>query len=213
MKKTTLLLLTGLAIATSAQAGEDYSAKASPVVVAPPCLWTWFAGGSVGQVSGDWDEEIYTLHVGAELKCPDAACSHAIYLEVGYTEKDESFMYYDPKQSHSGPARRGHESLEIIPITLNYKYECSLTGQLNWYAGAGAGIALVDYEYSGALGKFSDDDSTFYAHVFTGLVYNVSQSFEIFTGARFIFMDDVFGGLESPLDEELHYELGARFNF
>ena len=205
MNKTTLLLLTGLAFATSAQAGEDYSAKAPPVVVAPPCLWTWFAAGSGGYIDNDWDEDIYTLQVGAELKCPDSSCSHAFYLEVGYTEKDES--------SNVGRFR-ANENLEIIPITLNYKYECALTGKLNWYVGAGAGAALVDYEVKvKGRGNASDDDSTFYAHVFTGLVYNVSQSFEIFGGVRYIFMDDVFSGFDSPLDEGVQYELGVRFNF
>ena len=37
--------------------------------------------------------------------------------------------------------------IEIIPITLNYKYECELSDKLNWYAGAGAGIALVDVDF------------------------------------------------------------------
>jgi len=212
MNKKILLLLTGLAFSTSAQAGEDYSAKGAKVVIpAPaPCLWTWFAGGSAGYIAGDWDEEIYTLHVGAELKCPDAACSHAFYLEVGYTEKDRKFHYFDSSRESR---ERGYANLEIIPITLNYKYECALTDQLNWYAGAGAGIALVDYEITDGTGRHSDDDTAFYAHVFAGLVYNVSESFEVFGGLRFIFMDDVFGGLQSPIDEELHYELGARFNF
>ena len=58
----------------------------------------------------------------------------------------------------------------------------------------------------------SDDDTAFYGHIFAGLVYNVSDTIEVFGGARFIFMDDVLGG-DSPLDEEVHYELGARYNF
>ena len=40
----------------------------------------------------------------------------------------------------------------------------------------------------------SDDDTAFYGHIFAGLVYNVSDTFEVFGGARYIFMDDVLGG-------------------
>ena len=101
--------------------------------------------------------------------------------------------------------------IEIIPITLNYKYECELSDKLNWYAGAGAGIALVDVDIetsvsgdNGGPTSESDDDTAFYGHIFAGLVYNVSDTIEVFGGARYIFMDDVLGG-DSPLDEEVHY--------
>ncbi|BDS07862.1 hypothetical protein NT6N_29020 [Oceaniferula spumae] len=224
MKNTALTLLTGLALATAAQAGSDYSSKGKEVIPppAPSCLWTWFAGGSGGYVSGDWDEEIYTLHLGAERKCPGSDCSHAFYLEVGYTEKDGEIGI---ATAPGGPASLVYDvEVEIIPITLNYKYECALTGNLNWYVGAGAGIALYDADASHvqAPGQ-SFDDTLFYAHVFTGLVYNVSESFEIFGGVRYIFMDDpdldigafgfASGEDEFSMDGDLHFELGARFNF
>ena len=50
---------------------------------------------------------------------------------------------------HEGSKLLPHSTtnIEIIPITLNYKYECELSDKLNWYAGAGAGIALVDVDY------------------------------------------------------------------
>ncbi len=181
------------------------------VIPPAPCLWTWFAGGSVGQIGGDWDEEIYTLQVGAEFGCPDAACTQAVYLEVGFTEKDETFAFQNPIPSL--PDLKGHETTQIIPITLNYKYECSLTDQLNWYVGAGAGVAVVDFDIRDNTGNRSHHDTKFYAHVFAGLVYNLSQSLELFGGARYIHMDSVFGGQSSPVDNEFHYELGARFNF
>ncbi|BDS07865.1 hypothetical protein NT6N_29050 [Oceaniferula spumae] len=222
MKNTALTILTGLALATAAQAGSDYSAKSMPVAPpAPSCLWTWFAGGSGGYVSGDWDEEIYTLHIGAERKCPGSDCSHALYLEVGFTEKEDSF------DAFIGDFLREFKfECEVIPITLNYKYECNLTGNLNWYVGAGAGVALVDCKQSlttftqgGSIRQSqSEDDVVFYAHIFAGLTYNVSESFEVFGGVRYIFMDDpeLGGGTLSDdytLDEDVHFELGARFNF
>ena len=214
MKLTTLATITGLALAATAQAGEEASAKQVIAPIAALCDWSWFAGGSVGVIDGDdWDEDIYTLHIGKERKCAGDKCSQAIYLEVGFTESD--FTESEGGVSEEPPITTSTD-IEIIPITLNYKYECELSHKLNWYAGAGAGIALVDvdFEESSSNGSISesDDDTAFYGHIFAGLVYNVSDTIEVFGGARYIFMDDVLGG-ESLLDEEVHYELGARYNF
>ena len=217
MKIKTLIAVSGLALAATAQAGEEASAKQVIAPIAALCDWSWFAGGSVGVIDGDdWDEDIYTLHIGKERKCAGDKCSQAIYLEVGFTESDFT-------ESEGGfleePLITTSTDIEIIPITLNYKYECELSDKLNWYAGAGAGIALVDVDIetsvsgdNGGPTSESDDDTAFYGHIFAGLVYNVSDTIEVFGGARYIFMDDVLGG-ESLLDEEVHYELGARYNF
>ena len=212
MKLTTLATITGLALAATAQAGEEASAKQVIAPIAALCDWSWFAGGSVGVIDGDdWDEDIYTLHIGKERKCAGDKCSQAIYLEVGFTESD-----FTETEGEASAATTISMDIEIIPITLNYKYECELSNKLNWYAGAGAGIALVDVDFeassiNGSISE-SDDDTAFYGHIFAGLVYNVSDTIEVFGGARLIFMDDVLGG-DSPLDEEVHYELGARYNF
>ncbi len=90
MKLTTLIAaITGLALAATAQAGEEASAKQVIAPIAAICDWSWFAGGSVGVIDGDdWDEDIYTLHIGKERKCAGDKCSQAIYLEVGFTESD-----------------------------------------------------------------------------------------------------------------------------
>jgi len=240
MKLTTLATITGLALAATAQAGEEASAKQVIAPIAALCDWSWFAGGSVGVIDGDdWDEDIYTLHIGKERKCAGSKSSHAFFLEVGYTEDDESSrtVVNTPGEqiidtSEFLPDTQEITQLrletEIIPITLNYKYESVFSGNFNWYAGAGAGIALVDMDLkettttiqgdsnTSVVDNQSDDDAVFYAHIFAGLVYNVSDSWEVFGGARYIFMDDPdFGGdsVESPLDEEVQYELGARYNF
>ena len=218
MKIKTLIAVSGLALAATAQAGEEASAKQVIAPIAALCDWSWFAGGSVGVIDGDdWDEDIYTLHIGKERKCAGDKCSQAIYLEVGFTESD--FVEEETSGSEVSFTTTTSTEVEIIPITLNYKYECELSDKLNWYAGAGAGIALVDVDIetsvsgdNGGPTSESDDDTAFYGHIFAGLVYNVSDTIEVFGGARFIFMDDVLGG-DSPLDEEVHYELGARYNF
>jgi len=224
MKLTTLTTVAGLALAVTAQAGEDYSDGGKAVIAPPaPSIWTWFAGGSVGYVTGewddselgDWDEPIYTLHVGLERKCPGESCTHAFFLEVGYTENDVSGSIFISDEELDFQV-----DTEIIPITLNYKYECELSGKWNWYAGAGIGIALVDVEASvsdrDSTETESNDTSSLYGHLFAGVTYNVSETFELFAGARLIYMEDLdLDGAdeESPLDGAAHYEIGGRYNF
>ncbi|MGB2401902.1 MAG: outer membrane protein [Akkermansiaceae bacterium] len=231
MKLKILSVIIGLVSSATVQAGEEASAKQVIAPIAPTCNWSWFAGGSVGYVSGDslygsegasllglddWDEPIYSLHLGLKRECSGDNCTHAFFLEVGYTEQDESVSF---SLGDEGMIDADFET-EIIPITLNYKYECVLSDQLNWYAGAGAGIALVDLKAVSDNGQttesFSDDDEVFYAHIFAGLVYNVNEALELFAGARYIFMDDTnLGGTSSdaPLDGAAQYEIGARYNF
>ena len=220
MKKTAITLLTGLALAATAQAGEDYSAKAPAPPAPAPCLWTWFAGGSGGYVD-DIDNEMWTLHIGKEYKCPGSNCSHAIFLEVGWTGWDEGDSFHDDNTSNPYPNYDLDYDFDVIPITINYKYECQLTNRLNWYVGGGLGVAIssIDVSISNGNDKFSDDDSetNFYGHLFAGLVYNVSDTFEIFGGARYLYMDgnDDIEGVDIPgvLDDDFFYELGVRFNF
>lgn len=228
MKATTLTILTGITLASIAHAGEDYSAKAAPAVAPAPCLWTWFAGGSGGYVD-DIDNDMWTLHVGKEYKCPGSESSHAIFLEVGWTGWDESDSfhhdyYYDASNTKTD-IRRSMDvdfDFDIIPITINYKYESRLTNRLNWYIGGGLGIAISSIDVDVAGGPSDNEDETnFYGHLFAGLVYNVSDSFEIFGGARYLYMDgtdDVsIGGMKydipGVLDDDFFYELGLRFNF
>ena len=262
MKYSTLTICTGLVCSAIAQAG-DVSSEEIITPPAAPTEWSWFVGGSLGYVSGefdglgaagdilgldDWDEPIYTLHVGTERMAASGNVSHAFFIEVGYTKNDESVNadqgliseLNDTIQDLAGDQQITIDTLsfgtdmEIIPITYNYKYESCVAEKLNWYVGAGAGFALVDTELSvdlsGTIGEDSgsigdsdsDDDTVFYAHIFAGLTYNVSETFELFGGVRYIFMDDIdinlYDGLiddsiDSPLDGAVHVELGARYNF
>lgn len=226
MKKTLPPSLIGIAFAATALAGPVASPKE---VIAPPpatCLWSWFAGGSAETIQNDWEEEIYSIHVGIERQCPSSNCSQAIYLEVGYSDKDSGFHREEGAVNvaeylglNMGQQIRVGLEAEIMPITLNYKYECALTGSLNWYVGAGAGIALVDLKFSTTIDNVSFDDTVFYAHAFAGLTYNISSSFEAFVGARYVWMDDPsltgLGMFDDAItfDGEIIYELGARVNF
>lgn len=207
MTKTVLTVLTGLALAASAQAGEDYSAKApAPVPTAAPCLWTWFAGGSVGYLD-DAKDAMYTLHVGTEYKCPGSEKSHAIFLEIGYATDNFSTGTYDGY----GYQDRVKGDVTFVPVTLNYKYEDVLTGNLNWYVGAGAGIGFGDVTIDEPSYVSDENERFFVGQVFGGLVYNISDSFETFGGVRALYIND--GSKWSAFEYDFMFELGARFNF
>lgn len=228
IKNTTLTILTGLSTITVAHAGDGYSAKSGKEIIPPPaptCIWSWFAGGSVGHLD-EWDEEMYTLNIGTERKCPGSNCSQSFYLEIGFTNREATAEREDGAADIAsalnltlGQEIRVTAEADIIPITLNYRYECALTQKLSWHVGAGAGIALVDLEFRTSVDSQSYDDTTFYAQAFAGIVYNISESFEVSLGARYIFMDDPdltgFSGFDSvvSLDEDILIEIGGRINF
>lgn len=218
MKKL-LLTLPFAALAVNAQAG-DYSYTPAPapkqvVVQDCECQLEWFLGASAGYLT-DAEEEMYHLQFGAEKVCRDSCCTHALYLEIGYTEPGDSVFL-----ANVGAANLDLDlDAEIIPLTLNYKYECNLIDNFNWYIGAGAGVAFVDLDADAAgLPSESEDDTVFYAQIFTGFTYDINETFELFGGARYIFMDDPdlfdIGDIDdvASIDGDFLLELGLRVNF
>lgn len=220
MTKQTLQMIGALAITASAYAGDSYSAKGPTEVMppmAPPCGWNWFTGASAGQLL-DAEEQMYNLHFGTERSCSGDPATHAFFVEVGYANLDESYYRETGTTQFENFAGSNIET-DIIPLTLNYKYERNLTGALNFYIGAGAGVAFVSTDVDSFSVSNSYDDTVFYAQAFVGLTYNFSPAFEIYGGARYIFMDDPdltgFGPLdeEASLDSDVLLELGLRYNF
>ena len=105
-----------------------------------------------------------------------------------------------------------------MPITLNVKLELQLTGNLNAYFGGGLGMARVDLSVDYGYGEVADDDWVFTAQLFAGLSYNVTQNFEVYGGARWIYLDgadlsDSGGSATLDLDDDWLFELGLRYNF
>ena len=194
MKST--ILLTILA-AGSVVAGEKAPIfDKNPVIPPAPSLYSWFAGGTVGYLIEN-EEEMYTAHIGVDLPNQLRGWDQAIYLEVGYTEINGRISNSNSDTGEESPfelllRQNGpfNVELEIIPITLNYKLERPLTQSLNTYIGIGAGVALVDAKLSSAVDSDSDDDTVFFAQAFGGVLYNVNPSFELFAGARVIYLDE-----------------------
>ena len=209
MRNTALTLLTGLALAATAQAGEDYSAKA-PAPAPAPCLWEWFAGASGGYAFAA-EAPIWNLHVGAEYSCPGSDSSHALFVEVGYGDWSRT----DDKVSDKN-------KFDVLPVTINYKYEMPLTQSLNWFVGGGLGVARQTTEASlnfDAYNTNSKSNTKFYGQLFAGLVYNVSEQVEVFSSARYIYNNHhpytVGGGhnLRGNLANDFYLDLGLRYNF
>lgn len=232
MKTIIPIITAGVALASSAEAGTPALLTAPPPSVD---LWTWFAGGSVGYLT-EMGRPMYGLHLGAEYKDSGTSATHAIYLQAGYAEDDAAYRYY-PGVPGGPPVGGGITEvsaldMSVIPITINYKFEVSLSGRLNFYSGLGLGVAVVDtsidWSWSQALppplgfGSGRDDhtDVRFYGEVFAGVSYNFSEVFQIYGGARYIFMDDLNPNLhvtgasyDAGIDGTCLIELGIRRRF
>jgi opacity protein-like surface antigen len=234
------ILLLPFVLALPVFAGTSAKEVVAPAPAPNPCLFTWFAGGSVGYLT-EFEEVMYTGHIGTDTCWNIGGWNVALFAEIAYTEKDESYRAANDPIPQSSPMSdfgsfdldelesalsdlsnlgvgTGYD-LDIMPLTLNVKLERPLTGNLNAYFGGGLGMSRVDLGIdAGRYGNFSDDDWVFTGQVFAGLNYNINQNFEIFGGARWIYFEDAdlsdsgaSGTLE--LDDDFFFELGARFNF
>lgn len=207
-----------------ASAGESY--PPAPVSSEPASMWNWFIGAS-GGVQGDDTEAFWSGHVGVEKIY--GRNSHALFLDVGFTELSEDSRNDGPPFVISEPGGQpigvltGDKlvmDVDIVPVTLNYKYEYAITPCIGWYIGAGAGVAFTDSEVRNHTSgtKIGDDsDEVFYAQAFTGITWNVTEQFEIFGGARYYYLDSIDVG-DSNLDvgdsqDDWILEAGVRFNF
>ena len=197
MKYDTLLAAALLlAIPTGLQAGEAVSTTTQSYQA--PMTTTqhqgWYLGGGVDYMI-DAEEPFYNAHLGY-----DFGNGSSLFLESGWLgeEEDPSFLF--PFAA----------DLDIVPITIHYKYEWMFNDAFGLYVGAGLGASNVDI----SAGPVGDDDWVFTAQAFAGLVYNVTPNFEIYAGARYVWLDDVsvFGANFDDLDD-IGVGAGIRFNF
>ena len=190
MKHSTSLAI-ALCLAAAANAGEPAAAPATYTPAASGPLWTWFAGGSVGYFF-DAEEAYYTLHLGAKI-AETGSISHSLYLEGLYTEVSDNLV-----------------DVDLLPVTLNYKADFALNDRLSLYAGVGVGAAFID----STAGPFEDDNIEFAAQIFAGLGYEVTETFEIYGGARWLWVDDTsVGPFAVDSGDDIGAELGLRFRF
>lgn len=166
--------------------------------------WNWFVGATGGYLL-DAEEPMYTVQLGAKSPWAFGGWSVALYAEAGWTERDfqtDTLLLGDEDGE-----------LDIVPLTFNVKLERLLVGDLSAYVGGGVGAAYIDAELDSPFNDNDDseNDWVFTAQVFAGLAYHVSDSFEIFGGARWIYFEDP--DVAVSLDDDFLIEGGLRFHF
>jgi len=187
-----------------------YQVTPAPMM-AEPSQQRWFFGASAGYLD-EFDEEMYHVQLGYETGNAMYGWSMALFMEAGWTEADDDRFFGTVLDT-------AEQELEFIPVTLNLKFSRSIFGGLNAYFGAGAGVAFVDYHVNfGLAGNDSEEDEVFTGQVFAGLGYNLTQHFEVFAGARWIYID-----YDSPAnidinelqfgDDDFLGEIGMRIKF
>ncbi|WP_193213565.1 outer membrane protein [Luteolibacter marinus] len=152
----------------------------------------WFLGGGADYMF-DAGDVFYNGHLGYNF-----GNGSSLFLESGWLGEEETvfpFLQAD---------------VDIIPVTLNFKQEFMFNERFGFYAGAGAGAANVDV----AAGLVNEDDWVLSAQAFAGVVYNVTPNFELYTGVRYLWMDDVdIAGANLGKFDGLGVGAGLRFNF
>jgi len=239
MKTKTMIALASCITAT-AFAGTSKMVIPAPAPEPSPSLGGWFVGGTYGQLDGvgtdfedsfndllredggdafvdrsniqfsDFDFDLYSIHVGRDLGTQVMGIDVAAYLEVAYLTGDahlsgNAFIPGSNFQSFSETV-----DLDILPVTLNIKLERNLVAGLGVYGTAGAGYAFSKIDGFGE----SERDGGFYAQASAGLLYNINQSFEVYGGGRWLYLNSVgIDDSDIELDNDFAWEAGVRYNF
>ncbi|NQX02528.1 outer membrane beta-barrel protein [bacterium] len=184
----------------------------------------WFAGASFGQIYdatasidtspsfnedlGNLDMNMYSLHVGRRFNAGMSGFDASLYLEVAYLDGDQNFSL--PSPAGIGLLDQYNADVQIIPVTLNGMIERRIYEGLGVYLGGGLGYGFTEVDVFNA----SDSDGGFYAQVSAGLNYKFTETFEIFGGGRWVYLDSLdFGNSTFELDDGFAWEAGLRFNF
>lgn len=116
MKKISLFLLS---LALPAFAGPS-AKEVVPPPAPDPCLFTWFTGASVGYLT-EFEEPMYNLHVGTDTCWNLGGWDVALFAEIGYTEKDDSW----------DSSRQPKELEDLQELTVLDQEEDYLTGDVS----------------------------------------------------------------------------------
>jgi opacity protein-like surface antigen len=158
----------------------------------------------------DFEFDMYTLHIGRDLGKQVLGCDLAAYLEVGFLDGNANTSFFNSGSNSFINSVSTSTDIGIIPITMNLKLERPFYGPISGYITGGVGYAFTDIE----LDSESDSGGGFYAQASIGLIYNINASWEIFGGARYVHLSSLdFGDNGIELDDNIAYEIGARYNF
>lgn len=148
-------------------------------------------GASVGYLTDAQDTYI-AARVGGVFNSSNSINSIGEF-EIGYTSDSE-----------------GGAKASILPLTLNYRAEFRSGQMLDYYLGAGAGMARTRVSGFGV----SDSDSSFVAQAFAGASFRMTDNTSFDVGLRYIWLDDVkLAGQSIELGDDLAIEAGMHFRF
>jgi len=161
----------------------------------------------------DVDLNMYSLHFG-RLVGNAGGFDLAAYLEVAWFTGDftaTGILHNNLANTDLILFREGFD-VDIVPITLNLKAERNLFGRVGAYVSGGLGYAFTNVSGSG----YDENGGGFYAQAAAGLVWNVTESVDIYGGGRWVHLSDLDFNDKSlgfELDDQLGWEIGARYKF
>ncbi len=139
---------------------------------------------------------------------------HNIEAEIGYVNFSASESFY---------GITGSADLEVIPVTIGYRYDLKLTDKLNLGLGANTGFAITQGSLSVTVpgvgsGSFSDTDTVWVASGGLRLSYALTETVTLSAGYRYLLVDDIsfsFEGVPVKLeDNNTHaFEIGAEYRW
>ena len=163
----------------------------------------------------DVNLDMYSLHFGRSLACPQGFDLSA-YLEVAWITGDMDVegtaTNLTPGSAYGNQLSLFRETLDIdiVPVTINFKAEHRIYGPVGAYLSGGIGYAWTNVSGS----DFDENDGGFYAQLAAGLVWNVTESVDLYGGGRWAYLDGLdFGNSGLQLDNTLGWEVGARYKF
>jgi len=161
----------------------------------------------------DVDLNMYSLHFGRVVGNA-GGFDLAAYLEVAWMTGDfnaTGILRNIPEGTDLVLFSQKFD-IDIVPVTLNFKAEHTLFGPVGAYISGGLGYAWTNISGDG----YDESGGGFFAQAAAGLVWNVSESIDIYGGARWVYLDSLDYGNDSlgfELDDQLGWEIGLRYKF
>lgn len=125
--------------------------------------------------------------------------------QVGDRLRDALTLEIEAEFGYGSTSEMGVD-LSLMPIMFNTKFSGRLNPGMRAYAGAGLGFCRMKATYLG----YSMTDTSFAMQALAGLRFDLSKSFSVHAGYRYLRVFDVFGAGDA---DDSTVEIGMRYNF
>jgi len=156
------------------------------------------------------DSDGFDGELGGLIAVGQTFGAHNLEAEIGYVEFSESGSF---------AGFTGTADLEVIPVTLGYRYDLELSDKLKLGVGANTGIAFTELSVGvSGLGSGSDTDTVWIASGGLRLTYALTDAVALTAAYRYILVDDLSfsdAGVTVELeDNDTHaFELGVEYRW